>query len=232
MPRRTRLWTGVFLLFSLFCLPTATFALDDSVLYHLEEAHPSRTIVFPWVVQCVGVCVFFLLTRYELPLPYAAVMFLIGTFMGLGAVYNARRVDETESLDQLSTSILQWSNINSAVLLLVFLPGLIFRDAIEVNFSMFMASLSQILILAFPMVLVGTFLTALVAYFVIPYNWPLSLAATLGAILASTDPVAVGSVLKKAGAPPRLQMLISGESLLNDGSAVSGSALRAFSCIV
>ena len=49
---------------------------------------------------------------------------------------------------------------------------------------------------------------------------PVSFAATLGAILASTDPIAVGSVLKKAGAPARLQMHISGESLLNDGSAV------------
>ena len=55
----------------------------------------------------------------------------------------------------------------------------------------------------------------------VPHCFMDSLAATLGAILASTDPVAVGSVLKKAGAPPRLQMHISGESLLNDGSAVS-----------
>jgi len=47
-----------------------------------------------------------------------------------------------------------------------------------------------------------------------------SLCATLGAILSSTDPVAVGSVLRKLGAPPRLQLQISGESLLNDGSAV------------
>jgi NhaP-type Na+/H+ and K+/H+ antiporter len=83
-----------------------------------------------------------------------------------------------------------------------------------------MASLPQLLLLAFPMVLAGTGLTAVVGYYVIPYNWPWSLAATLGSILASTDPVAVGSVLKKAGAPPRLQMHVSGESLLNDGSAV------------
>ena len=89
-----------------------------------------------------------------------------------------------------------------------------------------MASLPQLLLLAFPLVLVGTGLTALVGYYVIPYDWPWSLAATLGAILASTDPVAVGSVLKKAGAPPRLQMHVSGESLLNDGSAVRYACFR------
>jgi NhaP-type Na+/H+ or K+/H+ antiporter len=201
-------------------IPVA-WALEDTALWVLEDANPASAVLFPWMVQVIGVCCFFLLTRFEIPLPYAAVMFVIGIFMGLGSVASARRAENTESLDKLSTSILQWSNINSAVLLLVFLPGLIFRDAIEVNFNMFMASLPQILLLAFPMVLVGTILTALVGTYVIPYNWPWSLAATLGAILASTDPVAVGSVLKKAGAPPRLQLLISGESLLNDGSAVS-----------
>ena len=42
---------------------------------------------------------------------------------------------------------------------------------------------------------------------------------TLGSILAATDPVAVSSLLNEVGAPPRLKIQISGESLLNDGSA-------------
>jgi hypothetical protein len=120
------------LLLLLLCFPPLTPAfLDDSVLYHLQDASPATAVLFPWVVQCLGVIVFFVLTRFEIPLPYAACMFLVGTFAGLGAVLSARKADTTETLDQLSTSILQWSNINSAVLLLVFLPGLIFRDAIE-----------------------------------------------------------------------------------------------------
>ena len=43
---------------------------------------------------------------------------------------------------------------------------------------------------------------------------------TLGAILSGTDPIAVSGLLSSLGAPPRLQMHISGESLLNDGAAV------------
>jgi hypothetical protein len=121
----------ILLLLSLLCFPTLTSALQDDVLYHLQDASPATAVLFPWVVQCIGVICFFVLTRFEIPLPYAACMFLVGTFAGLGAVLSARKADTTESLDQLSTSILQWSNINSAVLLLVFLPGLIFRDAIE-----------------------------------------------------------------------------------------------------
>jgi NhaP-type Na+/H+ or K+/H+ antiporter len=43
---------------------------------------------------------------------------------------------------------------------------------------------------------------------------------TIGSILAATDPVAVSSLLEEVGAPPRLKVHISGESLLNDGSAM------------
>jgi hypothetical protein len=126
------LWQQQQLLLFLCCFPTTlTFALEDSVLYFIQDASPATAVLFPWVVQILGVIVFFILTRFEIRLPYAACMFLVGTFAGLGAVLLARKAETTESLDQLSTSILQWSNINSAVLLLVFLPGLIFRDAIE-----------------------------------------------------------------------------------------------------
>lgn len=70
------------------------------------------------------------------------------------------------------------------------------------------------------MVLGGTALTALVAGNILPYSWSTSLCMTFGAILSGTDPIAVQSLLASAGAPHRLNMHISGESLLNDGSVV------------
>jgi len=98
---------------------------------------------------------------------------------------------------------------------------------------------------AFPMVLAGTALTACVAYFLFPYGWSFSLAMTFGAILSATvssscihllipcflifthsftlslikDPAAVAALMSSLGAPPRLQMHIGGESMLNDGSS-------------
>lgn len=175
-----------------------------------EEAD---AILFPWFAEVVGVVVLFLLTRFEIPIPFAAVMFVFGTFLGVGAV-------KLQSSDKLTRSILMWSEIDSELLLLVFLPGLIFRDAIEVDFNLFAAAFSQILLLAFPVVLFGTILTACAAYYILTFAWPFSLSMTLGSILAATDPIAVAAVLKKLGAPPRLQMHIAGESLLNDGCAV------------
>ena len=180
---------------------------------HNAPLEPALAVIFPWFSEIVGVIVFFILSRYLRRLPYTAVLFIIGTFMGVGA----HRLERT---DQLTESILMWSGINSEVLLLVFLPGLIFRDAYSLNVHLFLESINQILVFAFPMVLAGTTLTALVAFYVFPYNWTFNLSMTFGSILAATDPVAVASLLDEVGAPPRLKIHIAGESLLNDGSAV------------
>ena len=42
----------------------------------------------------------------------------------------------------------------------------------------------------------------------------------MGSILSATDPVAVVALLKELGASVRLNTLIEGESLLNDGVAM------------
>jgi Na+:H+ antiporter len=42
----------------------------------------------------------------------------------------------------------------------------------------------------------------------------------LGAILAPTDPVAVGTILSRVGLSKKLQAVMAGESLFNDGVAV------------
>jgi NhaP-type Na+/H+ or K+/H+ antiporter len=144
-------------------------------------------------------------------------MFMLGTFMGIG-------VSRLNNTDQLSESIRIWEGINSEVLLLVFLPGLIFHDAYSLNVHLFQVSFGQCLLLAFPMVLAGTTLVACVAFYIFPYNWSFNLAMTFGSILAATDPVAVSALLNEVGAPPRLKMHISGESLLNDGELLSESS--------
>jgi NhaP-type Na+/H+ or K+/H+ antiporter len=173
---------------------------------------PQDAIVFPWFAELLGCCVLFVLTRYQIPVPFAAMMFIVGACIGAGSVL----IDQDNVL-QRSISI--WTSIDSQLLLLVFLPPLIFKDAVLIPVHLFLVSTIQIWILAFPMVLLGTGLTGIVLYYIFPYDLNMWACLTLGAILASTDPIAVSSVLKTAGASPRLVMHISGESLLNDGSS-------------
>merc|ERR1719428_1982679 len=78
----------------------------------------------------------------------------------------------------------------------------------------------QILILACPGVLLGTVMTATFAVYVLPYGWDWPISFVFGSILSATDPVAVVALFHTLGVSPRLTMLISGESLLNDGTAM------------
>merc|ERR1719428_1078469 len=83
----------------------------------------------------------------------------------------------------------------------------------------------QILILACPGVLLGTVMTATFAVYVLPYGWDWPIALVFGSILSATDPVAVVALFNTLGVSPQLTMLISGESLLNDGTAMAVFAL-------
>ncbi|KAL3912314.1 MAG: hypothetical protein SGILL_006933, partial [Bacillariaceae sp.] len=178
----------------------------DTVLEHFA-------LLYPMFVLLIGICAFYLLTRFAPWFPYTALMFIIGVVMGICSVTVA-------ATDQLSSSIRMWENIGAENVLLGFLPGLIFRDAYTSNVFLFQKAFWQCMTMAFPMVLAGTTLTALVGYFILPYDWSWAFAMTFGAILSATDPVAVSALLNEVGAPPRLKIHISGESLLNDGSAI------------
>ena len=50
------------------------------------------------------------------------------------------------------------------------------------------------------------------------FTWKHSLV--FGALISATDPIAVGAIFKNLGVPKRLAMLLDGESLLNDGTAI------------
>ena len=49
---------------------------------------------------------------------------------------------------------------------------------------------------------------------------PLAMAFVLGAVLASTDPVAVSALGRRLSLPPRVQTLVQAESLFNDGTSL------------
>jgi NhaP-type Na+/H+ or K+/H+ antiporter len=188
-----------------------------------EDAHPevhaAHAVLYPSFVLTLSVIVYYFLSRFFHRLPYTAIMFLLGVVMGF--VSSPELFLRQDKNEYMRDTLLAWQGINSEVLLLVFLPGLIFKDALGQNPYLFAIGSGQLLIFAFPMVLAGTYLTACIGKYVfLRYEWSFSLCLTFGSILAATDPVAVAALLEEVGAPPRLTTHIAGESLLNDGAAI------------
>ncbi|MBU1427175.1 MAG: cation:proton antiporter [Gammaproteobacteria bacterium] len=104
------------------------------------------------------------------------------------------------------------------VILFVFLPTLIFESAYNMDTRLLRRNLVPILTLAVPGLVVSAGLIGLLVSAVTPLDLPTALL--LGAILSATDPVAVISLFKQMGAPKRLTILVEGESLFNDATAL------------
>jgi CPA1 family monovalent cation:H+ antiporter len=104
------------------------------------------------------------------------------------------------------------------LILTLFLPPLVFEAAFHLNFDELRANLSTIVLLAIPGVILNMFVVGGVMTF--GAGMSISLALVFGALIAATDPVAVVAIFRKLGVPKRLEVLLEGESLLNDGTAI------------
>lgn len=109
-------------------------------------------------------------------------------------------------------------DISPNIFLGLLVPPLIFEAAFHLKVKDLRRDLAPILALAVPGVLLTTFLVAGVLAW--GANFSLNYALIFGALIAATDPVAVISLFRSLGVPKRLQVLIEGESLFNDGIAI------------
>jgi CPA1 family monovalent cation:H+ antiporter len=111
----------------------------------------------------------------------------------------------------------------SNVLMQGMLSFLLFAGALHIDLSELRAYRWQVLVLAVFSTLVSTFIVGLAAWYVLPYlgiSLPLLYCLLFGALISPTDPIAVMGILKSAGIPKNLELVISGESLFNDGVGV------------
>lgn len=104
------------------------------------------------------------------------------------------------------------------IFLLLFLPPLLFEAAFHLNFHDLRRNFWTIALLAVP----GVILNTLMVGGVVAWGAGISIGIALvfGALIAATDPIAVVAIFKKLGAPRRLTVLLEGESLFNDGTAI------------
>ena len=111
----------------------------------------------------------------------------------------------------------------SDVLMNGMLSILLFAGALHVDVSLLRKYRRQVASLAIVGTIVSTLVVGFVLYALLPWiGLPLSLGYCLlfGALISPTDPIAVMGILKSAGAPDNVSLVVSGESLFNDGVGV------------
>ena len=144
-----------------------------------------------------------------LHLPHSFMLILVG-FLG----------SELLVWQDIDTGI-RWTNFHDLIFY-VLLPALIFDAAFRMDLEEFINNITPILTLAVPLLLVAAAIGGGIIYLLIgsPQAFPWIAALLAGAIIAPTDPTAVATVAHHTPLPKRIKMLIEGESLLNDATAL------------
>ncbi|MFZ5808224.1 MAG: Na+/H+ antiporter [Chloroflexota bacterium] len=138
------------------------------------------------------------IVAHRLRMPYTIGLVLIGLVLTLGVQARMR--------------------VPPNIILAVLVPPLIFEAAFHLNFDELKENLAHILTLAIPGVILTTWLAGNIVHW--GTGMALSSALVFGAVVAATDPVSVVALFRRLGLPRRLRIIIEGESLFNDGTAI------------
>ncbi len=135
----------------------------------------------------------------RLRLPYTVALVLVGLGLGISGAF---------------TTV----TLTSDLILLVFLPPLLFEGAFNLDLDELARRWLQVGVLA----VIGTTVSAIViaAALVVVPGMALELAVVLAVMLAATDPISVLAVFKEHGVKTGLRTLMEGESIFNDALAI------------
>lgn len=151
----------------------------------------------------------------RLRLPYSVLLAIVGFVLGLIIhVHSWAPLVMSDFLDSL-----QNFEVSSETFLFVFLPILLFETALALNVRRLLDDIGPILMMAIVAVVVCTLAVGFSLNAVSGYG--LVICLMLGAIVATTDPIAVVGVFREVGAPKRLTTLVEGESLFNDAASIA-----------
>jgi Na+/H+ antiporter len=109
--------------------------------------------------------------------------------------------------------------LTSEVVLLGFLPPLLYSAAIRTSILDFRHNVRPIAYLSVLLVLITALGVGVVTWWLLPVTFPVALA--LGAVVAPPDAVAATSIARSVGLPRRVVTILEGESLVNDATAIT-----------
>jgi CPA1 family monovalent cation:H+ antiporter len=152
------------------------------------------------IVLLLGSVAALVVVARKVQLPYPVVLVLAG--LGLSFIPHLPEV-----------------KLNPDVVFYFFLPALIYPASLFTSWRDFRRNLRGILWLAIGLVLTTMVGVAWVAHSLIP-SIPWAAAFALGAIVSPPDAVAATSVISRLPVPHRIRVLLEGESLVNDATAL------------
>lgn len=166
---------------------------------------PASEIIYI-LVALLGIAMLITGICHKLPIPFTVVLVMVGMLLG--------------KLSYLWSFLepLQHFHFSPEIMLFIFLPALIFESGFALDARQMIKDLPPILMLAIPAMLMSTFVVGLGVWWALDIK--LIIALVFGALISATDPVAVVALFKELGAPNRLNVLVEGESLLNDATAI------------
>lgn len=142
----------------------------------------------------------------KLHFPYTIGLVIIGLVLG----FTSEKIPGIELLTDL--------NLSHEAILFLFLPPLIFESALNLNARLLLRNITPVLVLATAGLLMATAIVSTLMAWLTPLTWQESLL--FGALISATDPVAVIALFKELGVPQQLVVLVEGESLFNDATAI------------
>lgn len=160
-------------------------------------------IIMLLLISAVGIA-----TRY-FRMPYPIALVITGAALGL-LIRGPLPVLRGIPLNEIS--------FTPHLILVLFLPALLFDAGLHIEVTTLRKTLLPIGLLAIPGVALTAAIVGAVVQWGVGLDWPTALL--FGAIVAATDPIAVLAIFKRLGAPHDLEVLVEGESLFNDGTAV------------
>jgi CPA1 family monovalent cation:H+ antiporter len=142
----------------------------------------------------------------RLRIPYTVALVVGGLSLGLVHL---------PIVEQLISQRPDW--LTPDVALVVFLPALLFEGSLKIQLRHLRENLVPILLLA----TLGVFVAALITSYAVHWaiGLPIGAALVFGAIVAPTDPISVLAIFRREAVPKRLEVVVEGESLFNDGTA-------------
>ena len=104
------------------------------------------------------------------------------------------------------------------VILILFLPALVFEGSVKLDVRALVQNSMPLLLLANAGVLIAALVTGYLVHWLI--GLPMLIALLFGSIISATDPISVLAIFTDLRVNKRLSLIMEGESLLNDGTAV------------